>query len=77
MLLTMMILVAQQLIQAAEQESDKLYRDAIGLAQAESNASREAARREIDSQRTSALDQIRGDADMLAHQIVDRLLAAS
>jgi F-type H+-transporting ATPase subunit b len=54
-----------------------LYREAIGLAQAESNASREVARREIDSQRTAALGQIRGDADQLADQIVDRLLAAS
>jgi F-type H+-transporting ATPase subunit b len=47
------------------------------LAQAESNASREAARREIDTQRTAALGQIRTDADTLADQIVDRLLAAS
>jgi F-type H+-transporting ATPase subunit b len=70
-------LQTQKLIQAAEQESDKLYREAIGLAQAESNASREAARSEIDSQRTVALGQIRGDADKLANQIVDRLLAAS
>lgn len=70
-------LQTQKLIQEAEQESDKLYREAIGLAQAESNASRESARREIDSQRTAALGQIRGDADKLADQIVDRLLAAS
>ena len=70
-------LQTQKLIQAAEQESDKLYREAIGLAQAESNASREAARREIDGQRTAALSQIRGDSDKLATQIVDRLLAAS
>jgi len=67
----------QKLIQAAEQDSDKLYREAIAVAQAESNASREAARREIDSQRTSALGRIRADADKLADQIVDRLLAAS
>ena len=67
----------QKLIQAAEQDSDKLYREAIAMAQAESNASRESARREIDSQRTAALGQIRTDADKLADQIVDRLLAAS
>jgi len=70
-------LQTQKLIQEAEQESDKLYREALGLAQAESNANRESARREIDSQRTAALGQIRGDSDKLADQIVDRLLAAS
>jgi len=70
-------LQTQKVIQAAEQESDKLYREAIALAQAESNASREAARREIDNQRSTALGQIRSDSDKLADQIVDRLLAAS
>jgi len=41
----------QQLIQEAEQDSDKLYREALATATAEANASREAARREIDAQR--------------------------
>ncbi|MFN5118272.1 MAG: F0F1 ATP synthase subunit B' [Cyanobacteriota bacterium] len=68
---------SQKLIQEAEQESDRLYREAMGVAQAESNASREQARREIDAQRTSALGQLKGDAAKLADQIVDRLLAAS
>jgi F-type H+-transporting ATPase subunit b len=68
---------SQKLILEAEQESDRLYREALGVATAESNASREQARREIDSQRTSAMQQLSGDADQLAAQIVDRLLPAS
>ena len=70
-------LQSQKLVVEAEQESERLYREAMALAQADSNGSREQARREIDSQRTAALDQLRGDADQLADLIVDRLLAAS
>ena len=70
-------LQAQKVVVEAEQESDKLYRAAMALAQAESIASREQARREIDSQRTAAMNQLEGDAAKLADQIVDRLLAAS
>jgi F-type H+-transporting ATPase subunit b len=66
----------QQLIQEAEQDSDKLYREALATATAEANASREQARREIDAQRESALGQLKGDADKLGDLIVDRLLAA-
>lgn len=70
-------LQAQKVVVEAEQDSDKLYREAMALAQAESIASREQARREIDSQRTAAMHQLEGDAAKLADQIVDRLLAAS
>jgi F-type H+-transporting ATPase subunit b len=66
----------QQLIQEAEQDSDKLYREALATATAEANASRELARREIDAQRESALGQLKGDAEKLGDLIVDRLLAA-
>lgn len=66
----------QQLIQEAEQDSDKLYREALAMATAEANASREQARREIDAQRESALGQLKGDAEKLGDLIVDRLLAA-
>jgi F-type H+-transporting ATPase subunit b len=66
----------QQLIQEAEQDSDKLYREALATATAEANASREAARREIDAQRELALGQLKGDAEKLGDLIVDRLLAA-
>ena len=66
----------QQLIQEAEQDSDTLHREALATATAEANASREAARREIDAQRESALGQLKGDAEKLGDLIVDRLLAA-
>jgi len=67
---------AQKLIQEAEQDSDKLYRDALAAATADANATREQARREIDAQRESAMNQLKGDADKLGTLIVDRLLAA-
>jgi F-type H+-transporting ATPase subunit b len=67
---------AQKLIQEAEQDSDKLYREALAAATADANASREQARREIDAQRESAMSQLKGDADKLGALIVDRLLAA-
>ncbi|MEB3200788.1 MAG: F0F1 ATP synthase subunit B' [Synechococcaceae cyanobacterium] len=67
---------AQKLIVEAEQDADRLYREAIAVAQAESIASREQARREIDAERSKALSQLQGDADQLAGLIVDRLLAA-
>ncbi len=67
---------AQQVIKEAEQDSDKLYREALALANAEANASREEARREIDSQRQTALNQLKADADNLGDLIVERLLAA-
>ena len=66
----------QQLIQEAEQDSDKLYREALATATAEANASREQVRREIDAQREAALGQLKGDAEKLGDLIVDRLLAA-
>jgi F-type H+-transporting ATPase subunit b len=69
--------LSQKVIQEAEQESDRLYREALAVATAESVASRELARREIDTQRQNALGQLRGDADTLAGLIVDRLLTAS
>ena len=67
---------AQKLINDAEEDSDKLYREALALATSEANAAREEARREIDSQRESALGQLKVDADNLGDLIVERLLAA-
>jgi F-type H+-transporting ATPase subunit b len=69
-------LSASKLIQEAEADSDKLYREALAAATADANASREQARREIDAQRESALGQLKTDADKLGDLIVDRLLAA-
>ena len=67
---------AQKVINDAEQDSDKLYREALALANTEANASREKARREIDSQRDAALTQLKADADNLGNLIVERLLAS-
>jgi len=69
-------LSAQKVINDAEEDSDKLYREALALATSEANASREQARKEIDSQRDSALNQLQSDADKLGELIVERLLAA-
>jgi F-type H+-transporting ATPase subunit b len=67
---------AQAMIVDAEQEMDRLYRSALAAAQAEANGSREAARREIDSQRKQAEDTLNAEADRLGDLIVTRLLAA-
>jgi len=69
-------LAAQKVINEAEEDSDKLYREALALATSEANASREEARNEIDSQRDSAINQLKSDADKLGELIVERLLAA-
>jgi len=67
---------AQKVINDAEEDSDKLYREALALATSEANTAREEARNEIDSQRDSALNQLKADADKLGELIVERLLAA-
>lgn len=70
-------LEAQKLILEAEQDSDRLYREALAVAQADAIASRESARSKIDAQRADALSVLEADADRLADLIVDRLLPAS
>ena len=67
---------AQALIVQAEQESDKLYREALAAAQAEAIAVREQARRQIEGEKQEALASLRTEADRLGSLIVDRLLAA-
>ena len=67
---------AQKVITEAEEDSDRLYKEALALANSEVNASKENARREIDSQKESALNQLKSDADKLGDLIVQRLLAA-
>jgi len=67
---------AQKVIAEAEDDSDKLYKEALSLATSEANASREKVRREIDSQRETALNQLKVDAEKLGDLIVQRLLAA-
>ena len=68
-------LEAQKVILEAEQDSENLYKEALSLATSEANASREKARREIDSQRDEALNQLKSEADNLGDLIVERLLA--
>ncbi|MCH9715375.1 MAG: F0F1 ATP synthase subunit B' [Cyanobacteria bacterium] len=68
-------LEAQKLIVEAEQESDKLYREALALAQAEANALREKARREIEAEKDQAMAALKGESGRLGALIVDRLLA--
>ena len=68
-------LSAQKVILEAEQDSDNLYKEALALATAEANSSREKARLEIDSQRDDALNQLKSEADNLGNLIVERLLA--
>ena len=65
---------AQKVISEAEADSDNLYKEALALATAEANTSRENARREIDAQRDSALNQLKKEADQLGELIVSRLL---
>lgn len=67
---------AQNLILEAEQESDKLYREALAAAQAEAIAVREQARRAIEAEKSQALAELRKEADSLGRLIVDRLLPA-
>ncbi|MCP9928048.1 F0F1 ATP synthase subunit B' [Cyanobium sp. CH-040] len=66
----------QNLIVEAEQEADKLYREALAAAQAESIAVREQARSQIESEKQQALASLKAEADRLGALIVDRLLAA-
>ena len=68
---------AQSAIVEAEQEVDKLYREALAAAEAEANSTREQARREIESQRESAQIQLMSKVDQLSAQIIQRLLAVS
>jgi len=68
-------LEAQKVILEAEQDSENLYKEALALATSEANASREEARREIDSQRDEALNQLKSEAEDLGDLIVERLLA--
>jgi len=67
---------AQKVINDAEQDSDKLYREALALATSEANASREQARLQIDSEKQKALGQLQSESSKLGDLIVERLLSA-
>ena len=65
---------AQRIVSDAENESDKLYKEALELANNEATASKEKARLEIESQTSAARDQLSKQADDLSELIVNRLI---
>jgi len=65
---------AQRIVSEAENESDKLYKEALELANNEANASKEKARLEIESQTSAAREQLSKQADDLSALIVNRLI---
>ena len=67
---------AQAVVTEAEQEVDRLYREAIAQAEAEANRSKEESRRAIETERETARTQLQGQVDQLSSTIINRLLAA-
>ena len=67
---------AQAVIVEAEQEVDRLYREALAQAEAEANRTKEESRRAIEAERESARTQLKGQVDQLSTTIINRLLAA-
>ena len=65
---------AVQIVNEAEKDSDKLYQEAIELANSEANASKENARLQIESQTSSAREQLSKQAEDLSELIVNRLI---
>ena len=65
---------AVKIVNEAEQDSEKLYQEAIDLATNEANASKEKARLEIENQTSSARKQLSQQADDLSELIVNRLI---
>ena len=65
---------AVKIVNEAEQDSEKLYQEAIDFANNEANASKEKARLEIENQTSSARKQLSQQADDLSELIVNRLI---
>ena len=65
---------AQRIVGEAENDSDKLYKEALELANNEANASKEKARLEIENQTTSARKKLYMQAEELSDLIVNRLI---
>ena len=65
---------AAQIVNEAEKDSEKLYKEAIELANNEANTSKENARLEIENQTSSAREQLSQQADALSELIVNRLI---
>ena len=55
---------------------DRLFREALAVAQNEANSVREKARSQVDAEKAKAFSGIDAQADKLSSLIVDRLLAA-
>jgi len=66
---------SQSVIVEAEQEVDRLYREALALAQAGANSQRESSRRQVEVQKEQAFAGLDAQAERLGTLIVDRLLA--
>ena len=65
---------AAKIVNEAEKDSDKLFQEALELANNEANASKEKARLEIENQTSSARKQLTKQADDLSELIVNRLI---
>ena len=65
---------AAQIVNEAEKDSEKLYKEALELANSEANTSKENARLEIENQTSSAREQLSQQADALSELIVNRLI---
>ena len=65
---------AQQVILEAEQEVDRLYREAMVEAEIEASRTRNSARQEIEAQRESAYAQLTTQVNQLSSLIIERLL---
>ena len=65
---------AAKIVNEAEKDSDKLFQEALDLANNEANASKEKARLEIENQTSSARKQLTKQADDLSELIVNRLI---
>ena len=66
---------SQSVIVEAEQEVDRLYREALAMAQAEANTQRESSRQQVEAQKQQAFAGLDAQAERLSALIVDRLLA--
>jgi len=66
---------SQALILEAEQEMDRLYREALAEATAKANTTREKASKESEAQRLEAVKSLDADVDQMSSMIIDRLLA--
>ena len=65
---------AAKIVNEAEKDSERLYKEAIESANSEANTIKENARLEIETQTSSARDQLSQQAEALSELIVNRLI---